>query len=123
MNWFEGITDSMDMSLSKLQELVMDREVWRAAVHRVAKSQTRLSCTELNRTELCTTQVSRDGQEASERVGLGWRRPLAGGGSDRSPEGVFTVTQTRSKDQMLGSPTKNGQEDEALAEAERQSRQ
>ena len=46
-----------------------------------------------------------------------------GGGSDRSPEGVFTVTQTRSKDQMLGSPTKNGQEDEALAEAERQSRQ
>ena len=79
MNWFEGITDSMDMSLSKLQELVMDREVWRAAVHWVAKSQTRLSCTELNRTELCTTQVSRDGQEASERVGLEWRRPLAGG--------------------------------------------
>ena len=47
---------------------------------------------------------------------------ISGGGSDRSPEGVFTVTQTRSKDQMLGSPTKNGQEDEALAEAERQSR-
>ena len=55
MRWLDGIADLMDMSLSELRELVMDREAWRAAIHGVVKSRTRLSdWTELNRCVVVT---------------------------------------------------------------------
>ena len=68
MRWLDGITNSMDMSLSELQELVMDRDAWRAVIHGVAKSRTRLS----NLTELKESVYSAGDPDSIRKIPWRW---------------------------------------------------